>query len=85
MVYTDPHVPHCMHLPPESYKKIRHLRQNNEGQKYFVIFAYTFFPCSLPTDHKDHHFFRSACKYSEESIYPDVYIEKNAKDIELDT
>ena len=85
MVYSRPGDITCGHPPVESYKKIRHLRQNVDNIRYFVVFSYIFFPCSLPKGHKSHHYFHTACKYSEESVDSYHRTETNAKDIDLDT
>jgi hypothetical protein len=85
MVYTNSHDKACGQPPPESYKKVRHLRQNSENVKYFVVFSYLFYPCSLPAMHTSHHFFHTACRYSEESIGTGDTTEENARDIDLNT
>jgi hypothetical protein len=66
--FCDPKAEPC-HAPPiDSFKKVRHLRENKEKKRYFAVFSYIFFPCALPKGHTSIHFHPWESRYSEESI-----------------
>lgn len=67
-VFANSDTPLCHDLPPESFRKARHLRLSPTKKYYFVVFSYLFFPCILPKGHTSLHYFPSSCDYSEESV-----------------
>jgi|SRR5215217_3070965 len=71
-VYSSSLSKPCEQPPSESYKKVRHLRIRNEKERYFVVFSYMFFPCSLPKGHGSAHYFHYSCRYSEETLQYEI-------------
>lgn len=67
-VFIDPDTPVCKEIPIESYKKVRHLRENEDHKRFFAVYSYVYFPCVLPQNHKHMHYHPFESRYSEEAI-----------------
>lgn len=76
-IYSSEHSVPCGQPPAESFKRVRHLRLNENKERYFVIFSFTFFPCSLPKGHGSQHYFHYVTKYSEETLQHQIIREQD--------
>lgn len=67
-VFCDPNAKPCHQPPQESFRKVRHLRQDSQHKHFFVVYSYIYFPCILPKTHKGLHHHPFECMYSEEYL-----------------